>query len=74
MPHYSEQIDIVDDILIQLDTEKIPKLYVLNKIDIIKKPQGLIPFNHVKISALKAMESQFNFKNHRVFTLKIIIL
>ena len=52
-PHYSEQIDIVDDILIQLETDKIPKLYVLNKIDIIKKPQGLIPFNHVKISALK---------------------
>jgi GTP-binding protein HflX len=52
-PHYSEQMEIVDSILNQLETENIPKLYVLNKIDIIKKPQGLIPFNHVKISALK---------------------
>ncbi len=54
-PHYSEQIEIVDDILKQLHTEEIPKLYVLNKIDIIRKPQGMIPFHHVKISALKGI-------------------
>jgi GTP-binding protein HflX len=54
-PHYSEQIEIVDDILKQLHTDDIPKLYVLNKIDIIRKPQGMIPFHHVKISALKGI-------------------
>lgn len=54
-PHYSEQIEIVDAILHQLETDSIAKLYVLNKIDIIRKPQGMIPFNHVKISALKGM-------------------
>jgi GTPase len=54
-PYYSDQLEIVDDILIQLETDTIPKLYVLNKIDIIRKPQGFIPFNHVKISALKGI-------------------
>jgi GTPase len=54
-PYYSDQLEIVDDILVQLETDAIPKLYVLNKIDIIRKPQGFIPFNHVKISALKGI-------------------
>lgn len=54
-PHYSDQIEIVDDILTQLNTDHIAKLYVLNKIDIIRKPQGFIPFHHVKISALKGI-------------------
>ncbi len=54
-PYYSDQLEIVDDILLQLETESIPKLYVLNKIDIIRKPQGFIPMNHVKISALKGL-------------------
>jgi GTP-binding protein HflX len=54
-PYYSDQLEIVDDILLQLETESIPKLYVLNKIDIIRKPQGFVPINHVKISALKGL-------------------
>ena len=66
-PYYSDQLEIVDDILVQLETDAIPKLYVLNKIDIIRKPQGFIPFNHVKISALKRYWfTEFNFKDYRV--------
>jgi GTP-binding protein HflX len=43
------------DLLHTIGVENIPVLYVLNKIDIIRKPQGDLPANHVKISALRGI-------------------
>jgi len=46
---------IADEVLHAIGVENIPVLYVLNKIDIIRKPQGDLPANHVKISALRGI-------------------
>jgi GTP-binding protein HflX len=46
---------IADQVLQQIGVMQIPVLYVLNKIDIIRKPQGNLPLNHVKISALRGL-------------------
>lgn len=52
-PEFELHIRVVNDILISLGVVDVPILYALNKIDIIRKPMGELPLNHVKISALK---------------------
>ncbi len=54
-PEFLYLMKVADDVLLSLGVEKIPVLYVLNKIDIIRKPQGDLPVNHVKISALRGL-------------------
>ncbi len=54
-PEFPRMIDVVKEVLIALGVEDIPVLYVLNKIDLIAKPQGLLPTPAVKVSALKGI-------------------
>jgi len=54
-PDFMSLLTIADDVLQSIGVENIPVLYVLNKIDIIRKPQGELPPNHVKISALRGL-------------------
>jgi GTP-binding protein HflX len=54
-PEFEHHIHVVNDILQSLGVGDIPILYALNKIDIIRKPMGELPLNHVKISALKGI-------------------
>jgi GTPase len=54
-PEFMHLMKVADDILLQIGVKDIPTLYVLNKIDIIRKPQGNLPLNHVKISALRGL-------------------
>jgi GTPase len=54
-PEFSHLMQVADDVLTSIGVRNIPVLYVLNKIDIIRKPQGNLPINHVKISALKGL-------------------
>lgn len=54
-PEFLTLMNVADDVLESLGVKNIPVLYVLNKIDIIRKPQGDLPLNHVKISALRGL-------------------
>lgn len=54
-PEFEHHIRVVNDILTSLGVVDVPILYALNKIDIIRKPMGELPLNHVKISALKGI-------------------
>lgn len=54
-PEFLHLMQVADDVLTSIGVRNIPVLYVLNKIDIIRKPQGDLPINHVKISALKGL-------------------
>jgi len=54
-PEFLTLMNVADDVLNSLGVKNIPVLYVLNKIDIIRKPQGDLPLNHVKISALRGL-------------------
>jgi GTP-binding protein HflX len=54
-PEFMNLMTIADQVLQQIGVQQIPILYVLNKIDIIRKPQGDLPLNHVKISALRGL-------------------
>lgn len=54
-PEFLTLMNVADEVLISLGVNNIPTLYVLNKIDIIRKPQGNLPLNHVKISALRGL-------------------
>jgi len=54
-PEFLTLMNVADDVLESLGVKDIPVLYVLNKIDIIRKPQGDLPVNHVKISALRGL-------------------
>lgn len=54
-PEFLNLMKVADDVLMSLGVKDIPILYVLNKIDIIRKPQGDLPLNHVKVSALRGL-------------------
>jgi len=54
-PDFMSLMSIADDVLHAIGVKEIPVLYVLNKIDIIRKPQGDLPPNHIKISALRGI-------------------
>ena len=78
-PDFMSLMNIADDVLLAIGVEDIPILYVLNKIDIIRKPQGDLPANHVKISALRGIGmpqlmvaiSDYILKNYHRMELKI---
>lgn len=78
-PDFMSLMSIADDVLHTIGVEEIPILYVLNKIDIIRKPQGDLPANHVKISALRGIGmpqlmvaiSDYILKNYHRMELKI---
>jgi GTP-binding protein HflX len=78
-PDFMSLMNIADDVLHAIGVEDIPILYVLNKIDIIRKPQGDLPANHVKISALRGIGmpqlmvaiSDYILKNYHRMELKI---
>ena len=78
-PDFMSLMNIADDVLHAIGVEDIPTLYVLNKIDIIRKPQGDLPANHVKISALRGIGmpqlmvaiSDYILKNYHRMELKI---
>ncbi len=54
-PEFTTHIRVVNEVLHSLGVEDVPVLHALNKIDIIRKPQGELPDNFVKISALKGI-------------------
>jgi GTP-binding protein HflX len=54
-PYYAQHIVVVEEVLAKIGVSDVPILYALNKIDIIRKPQGALPANHIKISALKGL-------------------
>lgn len=78
-PEFLTLMTVADDVLQSLGVGKIPMLYVLNKIDIIRRPQGDLPLNHVKISALKGLGlpqlmmkiSEYILQDYHPFELKI---
>ena len=78
-PDFMSLMNIADDVLHAIGVKDIPILYVLNKIDIIRKPQGDLPANHVKISALRGIGmpqlmvaiSDYILKNYHRMELKI---
>lgn len=78
-PEFLHLMKVADDVLVSLGVENIPVLYVLNKIDIIRKPQGTLPLNHVKISALRGLGmpqlmmkiSEYILQNYHSIELKI---
>jgi GTPase len=54
-PEFTTHVRVVNEVLHSLGVEDVPVLHALNKIDIIRKPQGELPDNFVKISALKGI-------------------
>lgn len=54
-PEFPRMIEVVKEVLKALGVMNIPVLYVLNKIDLIAKPQAPLPTPAVKISALKGI-------------------
>jgi GTPase len=78
-PDFMSLMSIADEVLHTIGVENIPVLYVLNKIDIIRKPQGDLPANHVKISALRGIGmpqllvaiTDYILKNYHHMELKI---
>ncbi|MGA0097012.1 MAG: GTPase HflX [Bacilli bacterium] len=78
-PEFLHLLTVADEVLQSLGVGQIPVLYVLNKIDIIRKPQGELPLNHVKISALRGLGmpqlmmkiSEYILQDYHPFELKI---
>lgn len=78
-PEFLHLLTVADEVLQSLGVGEIPVLYVLNKIDIIRKPQGELPLNHVKISALRGLGmpqlmmkiSEYILQDYHPFELKI---
>jgi GTP-binding protein HflX len=78
-PEFTHHIQVVNDVLLSLGVAEIPIIYALNKIDIIRKPNGDIPENSVKISALKGIGmpdliikiSDYILEDYHPFVLKI---
>ncbi|MGA0875453.1 MAG: hypothetical protein ACO3QN_00505, partial [Bacilli bacterium] len=78
-PEFLHLLTVADEVLQSLGVGQMPVLYVLNKIDIIRKPQGELPLNHVKISALRGLGmpqlmmkiSEYILQDYHPFELKI---
>ena len=78
-PEFLHLMTVADEVLQSLGVSQIPVLYVLNKIDIIRKPQGELPLNHVKISALRGLGmpqlmmkiSEYILQDYHPYELKI---
>jgi GTP-binding protein HflX len=78
-PEFLNLMKVADDVLLSIGVKDIPTLYVLNKIDIIRRPQGDLPINHVKISALRGLGmpqlmmkiSEYILADYHAVTLKI---
>ena len=78
-PEFHHHIQVVNDVLLSLGVADIPIVYALNKIDIIRKPNGELPQPSVKISALKGIGmpdliikiSDYILEDYHPFVLKI---
>ncbi len=78
-PEFLNLMKVADDVLLSIGVKDISTLYVLNKIDIIRRPQGDLPINHVKISALRGLGmpqlmmkiSEYILADYHAVTLKI---
>jgi GTP-binding protein HflX len=78
-PEFHHHIQVVNDVLLSLGVADIPIVYALNKIDIIRKPNGELPQPSVKISALKGLGmpdliikiSDYILEDYHPFVLKI---